>query len=352
MPRPQATKVWFHEGSGYWCVYRAGKRVYLSKDKTTAQKKLNRLRADEKAGGSGCADCLERPFGDLAREFLEDVQARRAPRTWQDYRDSLDRALLHLEADLTVGQFKKIHLAKLERALAPHSPTTAFKTIHAVQRVFGWAVETDLLEHSPLTGYRKPRPRQRTRLIDPEEFQAMLRSSDAPFRRFLLALRLTGCRPKELRCLLWGHVHLGNGVWVIPDRRGGVTHKAAGRQKQPLPRVVALPDPIISLCRWLEAHRQPGQEHVFLNRRGKPWTATALWSRLKRLRPKAKLGEKGGERIVLYSCRHTYATEKAGSVTDMELAELLGQTTPGMAKKYVHFNTARLKEILKRSEGG
>src|SRR5262249_38154380 len=90
------------------------------------------------------------------------------------------------------------------------------KVLHAVQRVFAWAVEIELLEGSPLGGYKKPRPRQRTRILTLEEFQALLRSSDAPFRRVLLTLRWTGCRPGELRAWRWEHVDLQASV-VVPS---------------------------------------------------------------------------------------------------------------------------------------
>lgn len=38
-----------------------------------------------------------------------------------------------------------------------------------------------------------------------------------PFRRVLLALRTTGCRPGEIRGLTWQMVDLDQRVWIIQD---------------------------------------------------------------------------------------------------------------------------------------
>lgn len=354
MARPQSTKPWFHTASGFWCVTRGGKRVYLDRDRTKAQRRLNQLLADERQPDTSARAWLEQPFNVLADEFLEDVQCRRSGRTYADYQWTLERALLGLPAGVLVGDVRKLHLAKIEQVLTAKgdSCTTIFKCLHAVQRVFNWAVEHDMLDQSPLVGYRKPRPRQRNRIINPDEFQVMLRHSRVHFRRFILALRLTGCRPKELRTLLWEHVDLDTGLVIIPDRRGEVTHKTASRQANPRPRVIPLIGVALRLFRWLAQRPHLGSDHVFLNSRGRLWTETALSSRLRRLQQAAGIEIKSGEQICLYSCRHTFATAAVGNVTDMELAELLGQTQARTARRYVHISPDRLKDIARRAAEG
>lgn len=204
----------------------------------------------------------------------------------------------------------------MEQALQGYSPTTIFKCLHAVQRVFSWAVENELLDASCRIAYNKPRPRERTRVITADEFQAMLRGSGSPFRRLLLALRLCGCRPGELRQLFWEEVFIDQGVLIIPE------HKTLTRQKHPRPRIVPLPDPLLKLLRWLAQTPHGPKDHVFLNSDGKPWTRTALHSQMRRLRDRVGLHVKAGENVVLYSTRHTYGTETVGKVSDIELAEL------------------------------
>ncbi len=344
--RPQQRKPWFHAPSGFWCVQIDGKRHYLDRDPEAAKRKLKKLLQDKKRGDADQQEWLDAPFSDLADAFLDDVQARKAPATYRSYREMLELAQQHMGAGLRVGSVRKIHLTKIEQAMhRNYSPTTIFKCLHAVQRVFAWAVKTDLLDASCLIAYEKPRPRERTRIITPTEFQTMLRGSGAPFRRFLLTLRLCGCRPGELRNLIWGEVFLDEGVLIIPE------HKTVTRQKHPRPRIIPLPHSLIQLLRWLARTPHGPQDHVFLNSDGNPWTRTALHSQMRRLRERVGLEAKAGENIVLYSNRHTYGTETVGKVSDIELAELMGHTDTATTRRYVHLNLERLREIQKRAHG-
>jgi site-specific recombinase XerD len=71
-----------------------------------------------------------------------------------------------------------------------------------------------------------------------------------------------------------------------------------------------------------------------------------------RVRLRSGLKAKTGEQLVLYSARHTFATETSGAISDIELAELLGQTDTRTTRRYVHFNVARLREIQRRAQAG
>ncbi len=343
--RPPQRKPWFHAPSGFWCAQIAGKRHYLDRDPVVAQRKLNKLLAERQRGGDG-RQWLDAPFSDLADQFLDDVKARRAWITYRGYREMLELAQTHLGTDLKVGSVRKLHLTKLEQALHDgYSPTTVFKCLHATQRVFTWAVENDLIDVNPLGGYKKPRPRQRNRIIAPEEFQAMLRGSSAPFRRLLLMLRLTGCRPGELRELRWGQVFLDNGVLILAK------HKTVTRQKQPRPRIIPLPPPILAMLRWLARQPHKADDFVFRNTDGNVWTKTALHSQMRRLRKRVGLEPMANENIVLYSARHTFGTAAVGKVSDIELAELMGHTDTATTRRYVHLSLERLHDIQKRAQG-
>src|SRR5262245_35388407 len=196
--RPSVRKPWFHAPSGFWCAQIAGKRHYLDRDPGVAQRKLKKLLQDQRRGVATHREWLDAFFSDLADEFLDDVKARKKPATYRSYNEMLELAQKHLGTHLRVGELRKLYLTRPEGALtADYSPPTVFKAIQAVQRVFNWAVANDLLESSPLVGYTKPKPRERTRTVTPNEFQRMLRSSSKPFRQLLLSLRLTGARPGE-----------------------------------------------------------------------------------------------------------------------------------------------------------
>jgi integrase len=352
--RPSPRKPWFHAPSGFWCAQIAGKRHYLDRDPAVAQRKLRKLLQDQKRGDAARREWLDAYFSDLADEFLDDVQARRKPATFRSYKEMLELAQRHLGTQRRVGEFAKLHLTKLEGALTGgYSPTTVFKVLQAVQRVFNWAVQNDLLECSPLAGYTKPKPRERTRTIDADEFQKMLRGSGPPFRRLLLALRLTGARPCELRDLRWREVHLDVRVGGLGEGSGFIIlaeHKTVARMKHPRPRIIPLPPPVRKMLRVLARAPHGPDDCVFRNADNNPWTRTALHSRMRRLRQRTGLKQKGGESIVLYSTRHSFATANVGRISDIELADLLGHTDLGTTRRYTHVSLERLQEIRRRAD--
>lgn len=345
MPRRHLDKPWLHEASGYFCTSVDRKRVYLDKDYRVACQKLRAHRLAQKAPEAAETQrWLDATLAELADEFLEDIKARKRPETHRAYRHRLLRALRILGTKLRVGEVRKLHLAKIEQALtADHSPTTVKDTIATVQGVYSWAVRHDLLESNPLVGYRKPRARARSRVIDDKEFQALLRHADVSFRRALLALRLTGCRPGELRHLVWEWVDLENGFWIIPE------HKTVTTQRHPRPRVIPLPKPIWRLCQRLAKSPHKSRDTVFVNARGTPYSKDGFCRKMARLRKRAGIEAKGGEQLVLYSARHTFATLSAGRVTDLELAELMGHTDTRTTHRYVHLNSDRLRQIQVRA---
>lgn len=345
MARRSTGKPWLHENSGYWCTSVDRKRVYLDKDYKAACRKLRQLKADRKRSEQGASnEWLLAPFADLADEFLDDIQARKKPETHTGYRYRLLKALKIIGPTTRVADIGKLHMAKIEQKMkGKYSPSTVRDTIAACQSVFGWAIRHDLLIENPLTGYEKPRGLVRTRIITPDEFQNLLRHSDISFRRVLLALRWTGCRPVEVRSLVWDWVDFESGFWILKD------HKTVTRQRNPRPRMIPLPIPILKLCQRLAEKDHQPMDHVFLNARGTPYTKDCLCRKMARVRERAKIETKAGEQLVLYCNRHTFGTQASGRVSDIELAELMGHTDVRTTHRYVHINPDRLKDIQRRA---
>lgn len=225
------------------------------------------------------------------------------------------------------------------------SSSTVRDTIAAVQMTFNWALRNDMLDMSPLVGYQKPAAGGRTRIMTDEEFQLLMRHSDVRFRRFLLSLRLTGCRPGELRMLVWSMVDIGAALWILPR------HKTVTMQREPRPRIIPLPDSILKMCSWMAAEKSHPDDHVFLNAHGKPYSKDCVVKKMSRIRERAGIEKKSDEHLVLYSNRHTFATNSIGNVADTEFAELLGHTTTRTLRRYVHLNADHLHDIQRRALG-
>jgi len=347
MARKHSGKPWLHGATGWWCTTVDGKRRKLDRDYRVACRKLKALRSEQKREQAGGHDWLDVRFAELADEYLADSMATKKAATYESRRYRLLRALRILGTTVRVGELRKSHLGKIERELAKaeYSPTTIKDTIAEVQGVLNWAVSRDLLDTTPLAGYQKPRPRRRARIITPDEFKSLLRRADRNFRRVLVSLRVTGCRPAEVRELIWEWVDFDRALWIIPE------HKTVTRQQEPRPRIIPLPTSILRLCERLAREPHNPADHVFLNQRGRPYTKDCFVRKMDRLRKRAGIEVKGGEQIVLYSHRHTFGTENTGRVSDIELAELMGHTEVRTTHRYVHLNTDRLHDIRRRAHG-
>lgn len=104
---------------------------------------------------------------------------------------------------------------------------------------------------------KRPKPAGRDRAMTPEEFQAVLEEAQLPVRRQILALALTGCRPKEAWELTWDQVR--DDRWIL------TRHKT--RKTSRKPRVIYLNSAMRELMEELQ--RERGEEAtVFLNCKG------------------------------------------------------------------------------------
>jgi integrase len=344
MPRKPSDKPWLHNASGWWCATLNGKRKKLDKDFVAACRKLKTLRTQAKKGIVGNRQWWDATFSELADEYLDDIQAHKKPATYRSFRYGILRALKIIGTTVRVCELRKNHLRTIHKQLHKdgYSPTTIKDTITTVQGVLNWAVEFEMIDMTPLPRYKKPAALTRNRVITKEEFGSLLRHSDRNFRRFLIALRLTGCRPGELSGLIWAWVDLAQGLWIIPE------HKTITRQKHPKPRMIPLPPTVLRICRWLARNPHLPSDHVFLNKLGLPYSKDCLVKKMARLRDRAGIEAIGGERLVLYSHRHTFGTESAGKVSDIELSELMGHTEVRMTQRYYHVSPERLLDIQRR----
>jgi len=105
----------------------------------------------------------------------------------------------------------------------------------------------------------------------------------------------------------------------------------------------------VALLRHLQK-RQGHQPYCFLNSRGEPWTKDAFVQRMDSLRERAGIApDENGEKLVLYSNRHTYITAGASraGISGPMLQQLAGHTDSSTTKKYAHLAN---REILQAGQ--
>ncbi len=295
---------------------------------------------------------------DLCEKFLDWVELHRSPATYDDYRDWLDR-WQRLHGTRRARDIQAADLEEWKQALAKQdlSPWTVNHAIVAVKTCWSWGLKNDFLPFNRLQKVQKLDAEGRERTFTADEFLALLRHSDALFRQVLLFLRLTGIRPGEFSRLLWKQVDFANHVLVIR------LHKSRRTAKSKKPRIIHLPPAAEGLLRWRlrslghTPENVPAALHgetVFLNEDGRPWKYNALRCRMRRLRVRAGIGpDENGERIVLYTARHTFGSRAAAAgVSDRRLADLMGHTDPKMTQKYIHLGDSDLRRAAQEATKG
>lgn len=263
-------KPWYRPSRGVWYVTLYGKQHNLGPDREAAFDQYRKLLANAPA-----AESEEPPKAPpayvvgLIQRFMADVRANGAPQTVEWYRYRLQLFVDHLSAhdlqSLQVDELKRSHVTEWVNGYAHLSSGSKRNLCRAVQRVMNWAVEQELIRHTPLARMRKPKAGKRERIIADAEWRdilSLLRDED--LRDLFVVTWETGCRPQESLIVEARHVDLTNQRWVF----------AIAESKTDLPRVVYLTDRALEITkrRMLRYPRGP----IFRNSHGEPWTTDAV----------------------------------------------------------------------------
>ena len=82
--------------------------------------------------------------------------------------------------------------------------------------------------------------------------------------------------------------------------------------------------------------------HLFLNRRGLPFAATTLWTRIKGRVRRAEIGRN----VTPHALRHSFATHLLENGADLRvIQELLGHANISTTEVYTHVTPSRLRDI-------
>lgn len=104
---------------------------------------------------------------------------------------------------------------------ADRAPIRANRVLAHTRRMFGWALERDLINSSPVAGVRAPtREVARDRVLAPAELAAVWRASDEvlgwPFGRIVQLLIVTAARKGEVIRMAWRDLDIERCIWTVP----------------------------------------------------------------------------------------------------------------------------------------
>ena len=134
------------------------------------------------------------------------------------------------------------------------TPVVANRVHGVLNILFRWAVEHDLIAHSPVAGVRAPnKETARDRVLTDAELRAVWRAAEKegyPFGTIVQLLILTGQRRGEVAGMAFSELYLKSGLWILPRERV----KNGRRHEVPLPR---------QAIEILKAAPQIGDQYVF-----------------------------------------------------------------------------------------
>lgn len=337
--------VWWNKQTKAWVTEIDRKRYTLTKGRANKQRAhealAELLRERELLAKVNGAISV----AGLCEHFLVDAQEYLSPATYESYQYACQKLINALGGRLA-HTIRPDDIATFSLGLKKTlNNTSRAIVLRSIQRCFNWGAETRLIPPHELGRIRKPRPRLRERFVTDSEFQALLRGTNtgradrlgAPFRRFLLAMDWTACRPGELARLSWENVHFDQNLALLWQHKTDRTGK---------PKVIPLIPKFKRLLLWLHARRNG--EHVFLNSKRLPWNRHSIAKRMVDIRTRSKLSSD----VVPYTLRHRAATNAIIRTGDLKMTSLLlGHTTVTTTERYLHLANEALVAFSNRALG-
>lgn len=310
-------KPWKRKSDGAYYTQVNGKKVYLSKDKKTAEDKLRRILTTGKVPSNATVR-------DVLVAYWRWLKANRAPETV-----TTRKKVLRSFGRAVPGSFKA-------EALRPHhvqswisknpkikSPTTAHTRISLIISVFSWAKRMRYIDENPLADMPKPSVVTRQEFVPVDLWQKVLSlATDEAFRDLLTMLLSTGCRLTE--AMRFEALHFNGHSFVLP-----IT-ESKGRKRS---RVVFLSTEALAVVQRLVALRPEGK--LFLNSKGRPWNRNSVRCRFRLLKRELKMPW-----LTATHMRHSFAHHRLSSGQDaLTVAKLMGHVdTRMLATRYGHLD--------------
>lgn len=169
----------------------------------------------------------------LVNEYIE-RHAKRFKKSW-----AKDEQILNRDVVPAWGKRKAADIAKrdvihlLEGIVDRGAPAMANNTFQIIRKMFNYAVEKDILQHTPCTGVKLPSPKQhRERTLSEAEIKNLFTNLDRTdlsmtddIRRALKLILVTAQRPSEVSGM--HSLEIEGRWWTIPSERAknGKSHR-------------------------------------------------------------------------------------------------------------------------------
>jgi integrase len=174
----------------------------------------------------------------LAAEFIERY-ARPKNRSWRDTDGILKRHVLPRWGERPVADITRRDVHDLLDGLvdagkkppaspvvdrggtkAPRvigGPMAANHALAAIRRMFGWAVERDIIAKSPVDGVRPPAPAvARDHVLTEDQLSRLYAAAAGDGGAYVRALVLSAQRRTEVATMRWSDLDLDKQVWTLP----------------------------------------------------------------------------------------------------------------------------------------
>jgi integrase len=212
------------------------------------------------------------------------------------------------------------------------SNSTANCALRTLSSVLSFAASQGIIASRPIIKLRRETGREA--VIDAEVESRIIAVAPQPLRDVFILVQDTGCRPSEVVRLAWDTV-----LW---DR--SVIHVEKGKTRRAT-RFVPMSRRVRDVLR--ERAERAHSQWIFPSKLAKSGHLglTGLEKSFRAVRERLGLSEK----IVLYSGRHTFATDLLGETGNIKLvADTLGHASIQTTTKYLHPQTSGLSEIIDR----
>ncbi|MEI8355586.1 MAG: integrase arm-type DNA-binding domain-containing protein [Deltaproteobacteria bacterium] len=173
------------------------------------------------------ADTIE----DLVKEYIK-KHAKVNKRSWKNDERLLNKEVVTIWGDRKAEDIRKRDVVLLLESIVERgSPAMSNQTLKIVRKMFNFAVERDILHHTPCTGVKALAPNNsRERTLNEAEIKALWANLDAgiisdEIKRALKLILVTAQRPGEV--IGMRAAEIDKHWWTIPSERAknGRTHR-------------------------------------------------------------------------------------------------------------------------------